>query len=343
MATKKITEQAQASEVKDAASLLVTQHETVDGETVEALRRASLANVITALKRNGILTGMQTEAGIQAMYSDMVKSVMSVSNGIRVTYWDDTYDDIEIESGGLAFDAVTYDQETGYLHITQDGEDVVDPCFIGGGGGGGVSGSVITITNRMPSRSFAITDSTTTCQILFAATSVDSETEEPTGNLTANWYVNGTRVSITNIAQGNGSFEVRNYLTNGATNTVKLVIEDTYGGSKSMNWTVTVTAYTMSWNIEDFSNHGTDSFNLRIVPNGQGDKIVKVTVDGTEIYSQVVATSGRAIAITVPAQSHGAHPLSEYGLSENEMSAVEALFDKLGAVPDYKVFGGDSQ
>lgn len=311
MATTKITEKQTTNNVKNAASVLVTQEETINGVTKEALRRASLDAIVAALRSKGINAGYQTEAGIEAMKSNLVKDVQATETGIAVTFWNDDTIDIPIDTG-VGFDAISYDQETGYLHITLNGEDVVDPAFIGGGGGGGASGSTITIANRLASRTITITESATEMNILFTATSVDTDTGESTGNLSASWYVNGTRVSIATIAQGNGSFNCRSFLTSGANNSVKLVIEDSYGGTKSMTWTVTVASYSLTWNIDEFANHGSSALNLRLVPSGTGDKTVKVTLDGSEIYSQVISSSGRAIAITVPAQTHGAHTLAAW-------------------------------
>ena len=137
MATEKITQKQQSENVKDDASFLVTQKENVQGVEMEAVRRATVAAVVAALRNNGIHEGMQTEQGIEDMYPNLVKSIDPIETGIRISFWDDTTMDIPIESGGLAFDEVSYNQETGYLHITLEGEDVVAPCYIGGGGGGG--------------------------------------------------------------------------------------------------------------------------------------------------------------------------------------------------------------
>jgi hypothetical protein len=294
--------------VKDDSKVLILQSEEVNENEEVLVEKATLTALVAALRRNGVNSGYQTIADLEEMFPDLVRSVKSIPDGIRVTYWDGAYEDIEIKSGGLAFDSIFYDQQTGYFHILMGDEDVVDPTYIGGGGGGGASGSVITITNRMSSRAITITNSATSLEMLFNAISVDANTSEPTGNLSLAWYVNGTRVALqAGVAQGNGSFECRQYLTAGAANTVKLMVEDTYGTSKSMQWTVTVTAYTLSWNIQDFGNHGESAFNIRVVPNGQGDKTLKVSVDGGLIYNEVVSTSGRAVAVTVPAQDHGAH------------------------------------
>ena len=156
MATVKITDKQSTESVKSNASVLVTQPETAGGATKESLRRATLAAFIKALRDNGINEGYKSADDIEAMYPDLVKSVDTIETGIRITFWDDTSTDIEIKSGGLAFDAISYDQSSGYLHITMNGEDVVDPCFIGGGGGSGGTSTVVKLENLTGSASLTV-------------------------------------------------------------------------------------------------------------------------------------------------------------------------------------------
>ena len=306
MAIVKLTEKAQAQQVKSAASVLITQPEGSDGGAQkESVRRAPIGTF--AEKLAGLL-------GLD------VKAIEAVEGGLRVVHMDDSEELLEIDASGLAFDEMFFDNETGYFHLRLNGEDVLDPCYIPGGGS---SGSTITITNRLPSRAFSVSDNATTCPILCAATSVDSETGDSTGALTENWYVNGTRVKLGTVAQGNISFDAKPYLTAGAANTVKLVIEDSYGGSKSMIWTVTCVSYSLTWNVEEFGFHGGNALNIRLIPSGQGEKTVKVAVDGTAIYTQTVASSGRAIAVTVPVQTHGAHAVTAWMEATVDGQAIE--------------------
>ena len=53
MASNKITEKEQVQALKAAASVLITQLETVDGEEVESLRRATLEVLAAALRLRG--------------------------------------------------------------------------------------------------------------------------------------------------------------------------------------------------------------------------------------------------------------------------------------------------
>lgn len=299
----KLTNYTTTFSVQNAAKILITQD--VDG--TEHIRRATIEAIVSALRANGINSGYAATEDLEAY----VANVEEIEGGIRVTYGDGQHTDVEI-GGGLAFDEITF--EDGYLHILAEGEDVVEPCYIGGGGGGGGdTGSVVRIVNGMSSRSFTILSTVTDCNIAYSWTSLDSETEDPTGNGTASWFVNNTRVAVeSNIAQGSRTFNIRNFLTDGTANTVKLTIEDSYGTTKSFSWTVTVSNLSMSWNLDNLGYHGDNSLTVRMTPNGVGEKTIYVTLDGTQVYTTTTSATGRAISTTIAAQSHGAHVIEAW-------------------------------
>lgn len=314
MSMQKITEKDQSTQVSNSASVLITQKENnAEGTPTESLRRATLEAFISALRVNGVNKGYVTETAIKNMYGDLVKSVVTSENGITITYWDESTEEIEIKLGGLAFDEISFDSN-GYLHILMNGDDVVEPCFIGGGGGGGEStGSTVRILNGMSSRTLTLMSSAKSYLMRYSWTSIDSDTNETTGSGSAQWYVNGTRVATqTNVAQGAQTFDVRSYLTDGTANTVKLTIEDAYGTQKSFSWTVTVSNIGLTWNMDEVSYHGNDAITLRLTPVGIGEKMLVVTLDGEQFYSTTTSSTGRAISVTVPAQTHGAHTLRAY-------------------------------
>lgn len=216
--------------------------------------------------------------------------------------------------GGLSFDSGNVD-ENGYLHLTKDGEDIegFDPFFVGsGGGGGGGYGSTMRLTNGLPSRTFAVMESAESANIVYTATSIDDEDKSPTGDLSESWQVNGVRVAARTIKQGENTFDVKPYLTAGAENAVKLTVEDAYGNSKTITWTATVISFGLTWNLGEIENHGSDALTVRLVPTGQGNKTLRVTLDGAEIYSTTVSTTGRTVTATIPAQTHGAHAVEAW-------------------------------
>lgn len=232
--------------------------------------------------------------------------------------------------GGLSFDGGAFERidedgnvsENYYLHLKTGDDDIEGftpievPPGMGGGGGGGGGGSTMVVRSRMPAKSFSIMDTVATLPILYTWSSVDDTSQEPTGDGVASWFVNGTRVARQTVAQGDGSFDIRRYLLTGQVNNVKLTIDDDYGTSRSYTWSVNVTAYTLTWNAPDMEDHGAPAdYALRLVASGTGDKTVVVRVDGeTEVYRQVVSSSGRTTSVTVPASllTHGSHVIEAW-------------------------------
>ena len=209
--------------------------------------------------------------------------------------------------------------EDGYLYMTSDGEVVAGPLGpfsgTGGGGGGGGAGSVIRITNRLAARAFSIMNGASAV-ILYNWTSVDSTDNEPIGDGSAIWRVNGTKVATQAVAQGDCSFDVTRFLTPASANTVKLTIEDAYGNSKSFTWTVTVSTYDLAWNLGTLAFHGSNVVTVRLTPTGEGAKTIHLTVDGTEVYTREVETTGRSVSTTIDPEalelSHGAHVVTAW-------------------------------
>ena len=310
MAIEKITEQPTSAKVVGSASVLVTQPEEVNGQTVEVVRRASIAAVVAALRAAGVNEGYATEAGIRDMYPDLVKSVEPTETGILVTYFDDSTQEIPIESGGLAFDEVSFDTDTGYLHISLNGEDVVDPCYIGGGGGGGSASAtyIITLQNLLDSRTFTVPEGQAV-DLRFNYSSVDGENEDD-GPGIGTVYVGGVRVANFNVVQGENTLDVASYLAAGA-NTVKIKVENSEGVSKSLVYNITSVALSMKTTLNEFSINSGDVV-FYYTPTGTGTKTIHFIMDGVEIGTAEVVSTGRSQRYTIPAQAHGGHVFESY-------------------------------
>ena len=87
------------------------------------------------------------------------------------------------------------------------------------------------------------------------------------------------------VEQGQREFDVRPYLSAGAENTVVLKIVDVYGTFRTISFTITVTAYGLSWNLGETAVHS-GNLNLRLTPTGTGEKLVKVAADGFVISAR---------------------------------------------------------
>ena len=220
-------------------------------------------------------------------------------------------DGIDFPESGTGFDSVTFD-ESGYLHIQLEGEDVVEPVLIGTGGGGGGFGSKLRVANRLPSKTLTVMNTAETVDIAYSVTSVDEEDNSPTGDCTAEWYVNGTRVAIQTIEQGDRTFDVKPYLTEGTANTIKLYVEDSYGSNRTVIWTINVTKYGLTWNLDSITNHGNNTLNVRIVATGTGNKTVCILLDGREILRRDTAIDGGTITQAIAPQTHGSHTITAY-------------------------------
>ena len=289
-----ILSDAQIAEIKAAAEDLVA-------EITESAQDAADRSEAAATRLETFLNSIATDVSYD---KDNFLLTLINESGAQIG------DGAKIEAGlsTLTMEVVKGEDGSNYL-VTYgaDGSEICRAQLPASGGGGSETGSVIKITNKMASRSFTVMDTADTATISYNVTSTDAETSAATGDLTEEWFVGTARVLKRTVKQGDNSLDVKPYLTAGAQNVVKVSFEDNYGTVKSFSWTVTLAAYSLTWNLEDFGNHGAESFSLRLVPSGTGDKVVKVTVDGTSIYSETIATTGRAVAITVPAQTHGAH------------------------------------
>jgi len=332
MATQKITEKQQTESLHEEASVLVTQKETIEGVQRESVRRATLAAVVAALRSKGINEGYQTTEGIELMYPNLVKSIDTIETGIRVTFWDETSMDIPIESGGLAFDEVSYNQETGYLHITLEGEDVVAPCYIGGGGGGSTSGTVVKVENLTGWAATTVAHGEEVV-ITFSYYDYDSGGDFTNSSGTLELSVNGNVVVQKNIEQGTHPIDVGPYLSAG-TNKIKVKItdEDDMYGMKT--WTVNAVALSISSTFDDTAVYEGDAV-FRYTPIGANIvKTVHFEVDGNPLPSATVTASNRQQTYTIPAQAHGSHSLKVYVTAEVEgvnVTSNELVYDVIWA------------
>ena len=333
MATEKITEQASASSVKNTSSVLITQSETVNGQTTEAVRRATLAKFIAALRANGVNDGYVTAAALQEMYADLVKNVEATADGIRVTFWNDDYENIPIESGGLAFDS-GYVDENGYMHFTANGEEVdgFDPFYVGTGGGGGSSGGSALTFACYTSPTFSVLDTAAAANIEYKFTSLDTTTEAATGSGTMRISVGGVVKTNITVQQGDHlTVNVLPYLASG-TNTVQLRITDSYGSSATRTFTVTVESFSLAWSLNDVQINMEENLTFTYTPTGSGSKTVYTYVDGVLHSTDVIASSGRRTTKTIYGLSHGAHRIEVYGemtisgdtLESNHLTAAVA-------------------
>lgn len=214
--------------------------------------------------------------------------------------------------------------ENGYLYLTSDGEIVAGPLgpFSGTGGGtGGGSGNaaVITVTNTTGWLSKTVAAGKAV-PLTFTWSSVEDELQTGPGVLSVR--VGGVTKLSRDVDQGDVSVDVGPYLAAGS-NTVKVTISDTYGNSRTVNFSITSVAISLS---STFDNSGTFSgaIPFTYVPVGAVSKTIYFELDGEELGTETVATSGRQMTYSIPAQSHGAHYLRVWFEAEIDGQTVES-------------------
>jgi len=290
-----------------------------------------LQDLMQSYLDNGVLANMTIEDSSitrdkvnAAFESTLLKADTAMQPSIYDThgYKRDIFDWVlekMAEGSDLDIGAVRYNENDDYYLRFYDGDDneLEDlACYVPGGGGSGggssTSDSVIRIQNRTGASSFTVMDTSEVANIIFNVTSVD-ENQVATGDVTCYWYVGGVRKAMTVVSQGENTFNIFPYLTTGTKNTVRLTVEDSYGTTKSMTWNITVSSFSLTWNLDDMGIYDVaDSLVVRLIPSGDGEKTVYVAVDGTTIETNVVTTSGRTLVVTIPAKAHGAHTITAW-------------------------------
>ncbi len=215
-----------------------------------------------------------------------------------------------LPESGTGFDALFFDED-GYLHIQENGEDVVEPVLIGTGGGGG-NVSTLKLKNLSPSMTFAVAAGE---QALVKFNWTSLEDGVPTGAGTVQYLVNGTlRETVSQAAQGDMEKDVSFWLTGGS-NTLQVKITDSYGMVRKLSYTIQVVQLTITSGF-DYTVPQTGALNFRFIASGGGEKTVHFALNGKEAGSMQVLTSGKTSSFSVPAQSHGAHLLTVWATAQ---------------------------
>ena len=226
-------------------------------------------------------------------------------------------------SGGLSFDS-GYMDENGYFHLTLEGEDIENftPFYVGtGGGGGGSSGSRLnfSLTSAL---SFSVAETSNEANVSLLWSSVDTQTEQATGDGSIQIIVNDVLKGSVTVAQGNRTLNVKQYLSSG-TNTVKLTLTDAYGVSTTRRCTITVESISLEWNLERTMTN-TGNLSITFIPSGVGEKTLYILLDGNEYNVSTVSTSGYRINKRITNLSQGEHIVQAYCTSTVNGSTISS-------------------
>ena len=192
------------------------------------------------------------------------------------------------------------------LYLAQDGVIIDNSAVtLPSGGGGGSTSSSVTLTNNLPSTSII---SVVNGDVLLEFNYKSSEDE--TGDGMAYIYVDHVLKMTKKISTGDNTINIGQCVKEG-TNIVTLTCIDQYSNSRNLSYTVEIVALHLSSAFDDTIPYSSD-INYTYTPIVNATKTVHFIVDGTEIGTAEVTTSGRQETYVIPQQSHGSHTLEVY-------------------------------
>ena len=215
----------------------------------------------------------------------------------------------------IANDLVVLD---GKLYLAQDGVVLDDSAVTlpSGGSGGGGSSASITLKNLLDSTTItAATGGDVIVRFSFASS------EDDAGG-TCYIYVGDVLKGTASIISGANELNISSYVSEG-TNIVKLMCMDQYSNSKSLSYTVEIVSLKLSSNFDATITYD-NTISYTYTPFGDVTKTVYFIMDGSEIGTSEVTTSGRQQTYNIPKQSHGSHKLEVYFTAEFNGNIVQS-------------------
>lgn len=238
------------------------------------------------------------------------------------------HDELEDFIGANAVDGLAY--ENNMLWLTAKGVQVGDAVeVIGGTGGGSGSGSstyFITLLNELSSRVLSVAEGDPVV-LKFSYHSIDDD-GYPDGPGIGTITVNNVRKASISIPQGSYTLDATKFLVPGE-NTIRIKVENSEGSSKTLAYTVNVLALAVTTTVPDMGLYS-GSVGIPYTVTGQGQKTVYFVMDGRDIGSEVVETSGMSRTFSIPQQTDGAHVLEIYAVAESEGSMVRSDVLQIG-------------
>ena len=203
-------------------------------------------------------------------------------------------------------DDLYIDPETNMAYLTSNGQIIGSGIPVGSGSGGGSALTyTMTLNNMLPSRVITVSEGTKV-ELVFSYSSVDDAGIDDGPGIGKIIVGNVTKCTFSAV-QGGNIQDITPYLSAGS-NTVKVQVENSEGVKKTLPYTVTVAAAYLT-SAFDTSMPFTGDILFPYTPTGLAEKTMHFEVDGAEIGTAVVTTSGRQQSYTIPARSHGAHTL----------------------------------
>lgn len=133
---------------------------------------------------------------------------------------------------------------------------------------------------------------------------------KPTGAGTMYLYINDELVSKKAVKQGQIDYDITAYLKSGE-NKVEFKITDAYSSSTNLIGNITGVSLKLTSAFEDDVSY-TGDITYIYTPVGDILKTVHFIVDGEDVGTDIVRTTGEQCTHILKAMSHGAHTLQVY-------------------------------
>lgn len=182
-------------------------------------------------------------------------------------------------------DNLWYDTEQGLLYLLSGDEIIGEGVEVSGGGGGGGGEDVITLTNLL---------NTDTLYAAKGNPAILSYKYEHVRNFkaTVNYVVNNSIKYTTRInANDTVNFDIAQYLDEGY-NYVQVNVTDTRNVTKSLIYIVNIISLEITSTFDSKTIY-TEDITFRYTPYGDLTKTIHFEIDGTELSTDTVETSGR--------------------------------------------------
>ena len=193
----------------------------------------------------------------------------------------------------------------GKLYLAQDGAVLSDSAVNLPSGGGSSASDAVTLINNLSSTMItAVVDGDVLLKFNY------SSSEDEAGDGTAYIYVGEILKMTTKITPGDNIINIGSCVSEG-TNVVKLTCMDQYSNYRNLSYTVEIVSLRLSSSFDATIPYNSD-INYTYTPVINATKIVHFILDGDEIGTQEVSTSGRQETYVIPQQPHGSHTFEVY-------------------------------
>ena len=324
----------------------------VDENTVKAIVAQAKSEILNGEKITGLEENLETSM-------EDISSLETSVGKLEATVKDLSGDNDELRLAHVAEGSILY-----LYHTTKDENgntneelntdpvtgNVIAQTVVVGGGGGGSTASYNLVLNILDTKnSFSILKGKS-ASINFdpVLTQIDDESKTPIREekITLYLYVDDVLRSTVIQEAKPGSIDVTPYLTVG-TNTIKLtaayteVITSDTGETANIvirntkRWYISTIDMYVKSTFDDSTNVYRAPISYSYTPMGNLEKTVYFLLDGVEMEKVTTSLSNKAMSVTIPMQTHGAHSFEVYctGVVEEETIESEHLrYDIMFAV-----------